>query len=75
VSVFDQRRQTVILMESSRDHVVLTHTIQVQNESTGAWYLAYVDAESGEVVNLVDFVSDASVCRTYFNVSALYSPR
>ncbi|KAF8601974.1 hypothetical protein BDV93DRAFT_474962 [Ceratobasidium sp. AG-I] len=42
------------------DHVVLTHTIQVQNESTGEWYLVYVDAASGEVVNLVDFVSDAS---------------
>jgi hypothetical protein len=62
-----------ILTISYRDHVVLTHTIQVQNESTGAWYLAYVDAESGEVVNLVDFVSDASVRRVYFGLlSVIY---
>ncbi|KAG8700995.1 hypothetical protein FRC08_004337 [Ceratobasidium sp. 394] len=42
------------------DHVVLTHVVQVQNDSTGEWYAAYVDAASGEVVNLVSFVADAS---------------
>lgn len=45
-----------------RDHVVLTHTIQVQNEAATEWYLVYVDAATGEVVNLVDFSADASVC-------------
>ncbi|KAG8765972.1 hypothetical protein FRC12_007167 [Ceratobasidium sp. 428] len=42
------------------DHVVLTHVVQVQNDKTGEWYAAYVDAASGEVVNLVSFVADAS---------------
>ncbi|KAG8781731.1 hypothetical protein FRC12_021577 [Ceratobasidium sp. 428] len=42
------------------DHVVLTHVVQVQNEKTGEWYAMYVDAASGEVVNLVSFVADAS---------------
>lgn len=43
------------------DHVVLTHVIQIQNDETGEWYAAYVDATSGEVVNVVSFVADASV--------------
>ncbi|KAG9074930.1 hypothetical protein FRC06_010373, partial [Ceratobasidium sp. 370] len=42
------------------DHVVLTHVVQVQNDQTGEWYAAYVDAASGEVVNVVSFVADAS---------------
>ncbi|KAG8698934.1 hypothetical protein FRC09_006934 [Ceratobasidium sp. 395] len=42
------------------DHVVLTHVVQVQNEKTGEWYAMYVDATSGDVVNLVSFVADAS---------------
>ncbi|KAG8743260.1 hypothetical protein FRC10_012304 [Ceratobasidium sp. 414] len=42
------------------DHVVLTHVVQVQNDKTGEWYATYVDAASGEVVNIVSFVADAS---------------
>lgn len=43
------------------DHVILTHVVQVQNDQTGEWYAAYVDAATGEVVNMVSFVADASV--------------
>ncbi|KAF8593454.1 hypothetical protein BDV93DRAFT_461173 [Ceratobasidium sp. AG-I] len=42
------------------DHVILTHVVQIQNEKTGEWYEAYVDANSGEVANVVSFVADAS---------------
>ncbi|KAG8698935.1 hypothetical protein FRC09_006935 [Ceratobasidium sp. 395] len=42
------------------DHVVLTHVVQVQNDKTGEWYQMFVDAASGEVVNLISFVADAS---------------
>ncbi|QRV93969.1 extracellular metalloproteinase MEP [Ceratobasidium sp. AG-Ba] len=42
------------------DHVVLTHVVQVQNDQTGEWYATYVDAATGEVVNIVSFVADAS---------------
>ncbi|KAG8743262.1 hypothetical protein FRC10_012306 [Ceratobasidium sp. 414] len=42
------------------DHVVLIHVVQVQNDKTGEWYAAYVNAASGEVVNIVSFVADAS---------------
>ncbi|KAF8751137.1 Fungalysin metallopeptidase (M36) [Rhizoctonia solani] len=42
------------------DHVVLAHVVQVQNAETSEWYEIFVDANSGEVVNVIDFVSDAS---------------
>ncbi|KAF9026007.1 hypothetical protein BDZ89DRAFT_1067853 [Hymenopellis radicata] len=38
--------------------VALTHAIQVQNEETNAWLEAYVDAHTGELLSVVDFVSD-----------------
>lgn len=38
----------------------LTHVVQIQNEGTGAWYEAFVDAHSGEVLSVTDFVAKAS---------------
>jgi extracellular elastinolytic metalloproteinase len=46
------------------DHsAVLVHSLQVQNEATGAWYEAHVDAHSGALVSAVDFVAKATVSR------------
>ncbi|KAG8765974.1 hypothetical protein FRC12_007169 [Ceratobasidium sp. 428] len=42
------------------DNVALTHVVQVQNDRSGEWYEAYVDASSGEVMNVVSFVAEAS---------------
>ncbi|KAG8738370.1 hypothetical protein FRC10_006946 [Ceratobasidium sp. 414] len=42
------------------DHVVLTHVVQIQNKKTSEWYEAFVDAATGEIVNVIDFVSDAT---------------
>lgn len=39
---------------------VLTHVVQVQNVLTGDWYEAFVDAHSGEVISVTDFVARAS---------------
>ncbi|KAG6816129.1 hypothetical protein H0H87_008441 [Tephrocybe sp. NHM501043] len=39
---------------------VLTHVVQIQNEAAGTWYQAFVDAHSGELVSIVDFVSQSS---------------
>ncbi|KAG6907050.1 hypothetical protein DXG01_010736 [Tephrocybe rancida] len=38
----------------------LTHVIQIQNEQTGAWYEAFVDAHTGEVLTVTDFVTQAT---------------
>ena len=39
----------------------LVHTIQVQNEAINSWFEAYVDAHSGEIVSVTDFVAEATV--------------
>ncbi|KAG5641142.1 hypothetical protein DXG03_005893 [Asterophora parasitica] len=39
---------------------VLTHVVQIQNEAAGTWYQAFVDAHSGELASIVDFVTKAS---------------
>ncbi|KAF9012215.1 hypothetical protein BDZ89DRAFT_1077431 [Hymenopellis radicata] len=40
--------------------VALTHAIQVQNDETNAWLEAYVDAHTGELLSVVDFVAELS---------------
>ncbi|KAI0047320.1 hypothetical protein FA95DRAFT_1268515 [Auriscalpium vulgare] len=38
----------------------LTHVIQIQNEATGTWVEAFVDAHSNKVLSVVDFVTKAT---------------
>ncbi|KAI0069746.1 hypothetical protein K474DRAFT_992389 [Panus rudis PR-1116 ss-1] len=38
----------------------LAHVFQVRNEEAGTWYEAFVDAHSGELVSVTDFVSKAT---------------
>ncbi|KAF8156585.1 Fungalysin metallopeptidase-domain-containing protein [Crassisporium funariophilum] len=40
--------------------VVLTHVVQIENDATGTWGEAFVDAHSGELVSVTDFVAKAS---------------
>ncbi|TRM64075.1 Fungalysin metallopeptidase-domain-containing protein [Schizophyllum amplum] len=40
--------------------VALVHVVQIRNEDTNAWYEAIVDAHSGELVSVTDFVADAA---------------
>jgi hypothetical protein len=40
---------------------ILTHIIHIKNESTGAWFEAFVDAHSRELVSITDFRANASV--------------
>lgn len=44
---------------------VLTHAVQIRNESANAWYNAFVDAHSGELVSVVDYVAHATVCNLF----------
>ncbi|KAF8918210.1 Fungalysin metallopeptidase-domain-containing protein [Mucidula mucida] len=39
---------------------VLIHAVQIRNESANAWYNAFVDAHSGELVSVVDYVAHAT---------------
>ncbi|KAF9488922.1 hypothetical protein BDN71DRAFT_1484991 [Pleurotus eryngii] len=40
--------------------VALTHVIQIQNDETGAWVEAFIDAHTGELHSVTDFVAKAS---------------
>ncbi|GLB39393.1 putative peptidase M36 family protein [Lyophyllum shimeji] len=40
--------------------VALTHVFQVQNETAGSWYEAYVCAHTGKLLSVTDFVAHAS---------------
>lgn len=44
----------------SDDSIVLTHTIKIDVPSTGKWYEAFVDANSGEIVSVTDYTADAT---------------
>jgi hypothetical protein len=52
------------------DHVVLVYSIQIQDQEEGEWYRVAVDADSGRIVDVVSFVSDASVRLTSLNLLA-----
>ncbi|KAF8868857.1 hypothetical protein BD779DRAFT_1458990 [Infundibulicybe gibba] len=38
----------------------LTHVVQIQNVDEGAWFEAYMDAHSGDLIHAIDFVARAS---------------
>ncbi|RXW20286.1 hypothetical protein EST38_g5569 [Candolleomyces aberdarensis] len=40
--------------------IALTHVIQTQNAESDAWYEAYIDAHSGELISVTDFVAHAT---------------
>jgi len=45
--------------------VALTRVVQIENAETGAWFEAFVDAHSGHVLSVTDFVTKASVYDYY----------
>ncbi|KAG7097960.1 hypothetical protein E1B28_005271 [Marasmius oreades] len=40
--------------------VALAHVFQVQNDEAGTWYKAFVDAHTGDLISVTDYVADAS---------------
>ncbi|PFH47286.1 hypothetical protein AMATHDRAFT_152535 [Amanita thiersii Skay4041] len=57
---FNEHPATLEFLVRQDGSVSLTHVVQIQNDETGAWVEAFVDAHSGEVVSVTDFVTDAS---------------
>jgi len=58
---FNNHPATLGYFAKADGSAVLTHILQIENETTGAWVEAFVDAHSGEVVSITDFVAQASV--------------
>lgn len=52
---------TLEYLAHSDGSISLAHVVQIQSETTGTWYEAYIDAHSGELVSVTDFVSHATV--------------
>ncbi|KAF8886750.1 Fungalysin metallopeptidase-domain-containing protein [Infundibulicybe gibba] len=40
--------------------IALTHVVQIQNDSAGTWFEAFMDAHTGEILSITDFVAEAS---------------
>ncbi|EKM76442.1 hypothetical protein AGABI1DRAFT_87181 [Agaricus bisporus var. burnettii JB137-S8] len=57
---FNDHPPTLEFLVKEDNSVVLTHVVQIQNEEAGTWFEAFVDAHSGEVVSITDFVDEAS---------------
>ncbi|KAH9167273.1 Fungalysin metallopeptidase-domain-containing protein [Lactarius sanguifluus] len=62
---------TLEFLIQSDGSAVLTHAIQIQNEGTGTWVEAFVDAHSNKVVSVTDFVAKASYLVLPFNKEIL----
>ncbi|CAA7257405.1 unnamed protein product [Cyclocybe aegerita] len=57
---YNDHNATLEYLARSDGSVALTHVVQIQNTTTNAWYEAYIDAHSGELISVTDFVADAS---------------
>jgi extracellular elastinolytic metalloproteinase len=51
-------------LATSNSHLALVHAIQIENENLGTFYEAFVDAHSGQLLSLTDFVCYASASRS-----------
>ena len=58
---FNEHPPTLEFVARKDGSLSLTHVVQIQNDTTGLWVEAFVDAHSGELVQLTDFVAKASV--------------
>lgn len=58
---FNEHPPTLEFVVKKDGSLALTHVVQIQNDETGAWFEAFVDAHSGEVIQLTDFVAKATV--------------
>ncbi|KAF9020455.1 hypothetical protein BDZ89DRAFT_958355 [Hymenopellis radicata] len=57
---FNQWNSTLEYLVKEDNTAALTHVVQIQNQDTGAWFEAFVDAHSGELLSVTDFVAKAS---------------
>ena len=58
---FNEHPPTLEFVARKDGSLSLTHVVQIQNDTTGLWVEAFVDAHSGKLVQLTDFVAKASV--------------
>ncbi len=64
---YNKWNSTLEYLVKEDNTAALTHVVQIQNQDTGAWYEAFVDAHSGELLSVTDFVAKASVGSLYLS--------
>ncbi|KAI0631734.1 Fungalysin metallopeptidase-domain-containing protein [Trametes polyzona] len=57
---FNEHPPSLEFVTKKDGSLALTHIVQIQNDDTGAWFEAFIDAHSDELVHLTDFVAKAS---------------
>ncbi|KAF8970318.1 Fungalysin metallopeptidase-domain-containing protein [Flammula alnicola] len=57
---YNDHPATLEYVVKADNSAALTHVVQIQNDTTGAWVEAFIDAHSGELVTITDFVAKAS---------------
>jgi len=70
---FNDHPATLEYVVKADNTAVLTHVVQIQNDETGAWVEAFVDAHTGEIVTITDFVAKASVSDTRSSFSGTFA--
>lgn len=58
---FDEHPPTLEYLVKQDNTVALTHVMQIHNEEMATYYRAFVDAHSGDLISIVDYVAEASV--------------
>ncbi|KAF8886781.1 Fungalysin metallopeptidase-domain-containing protein [Infundibulicybe gibba] len=57
---FNGHNPTLEYLVQSDGSISLTHVVQIQNDDTGTWFEAFMDAHSGDILSVTDFVARAS---------------
>ena len=58
---FNEWPATLEFVAKQDGSLALTHVVQIQNDKTGAWYEAFIDAHSGDLVHVTDFMTKVTV--------------
>ncbi|KAF8886730.1 metalloprotease [Infundibulicybe gibba] len=57
---FNGHTPTLEYLVRSDGSIALTHVVQIQNDRMSTWFEAFMDAHSGEILSVTDFVDKAS---------------
>ena len=57
---YNDHPTTLEFIANKDDSLSLTHVVQIQNNQTSTWVEAFVDAHSGQIAHITDFVAKAS---------------
>lgn len=63
--IYNGHPPTVEYLVKPDSSISLVHVVQIQNDESGTWYEAFMDAHSGDVLSVTDFVCQVSASKSY----------